>query len=336
MREEIQKQFEKFSDSLSLGQVVSVHKNKYEIQDEYKMYHQAVVSGRFRYNVIDDSEYPVVGDYVVYRKGEREDDQCIIEHVLERYAELARLHEWQGKKQLLAANIDKIFICVSLNNDYNITKIQNLLSLTYGSNAETIILLTKNDLMENNSEILEEIREIAKDYPVYPVSVYREEDVKFILDMINSDTAVFIGASGVGKSTLTNALLGEEHFKTSEIRESDAQGRHTTVHREMMRLSTGGYVIDTPGIRIITSYYVENPLEHFSEIEAFAQECSFRDCTHTHEPGCKVVEAIENNELSEDRLDAYHKVLKYNSYIELKVAREKIKSKKAQKNKKNG
>ncbi|MBU1020728.1 MAG: GTPase RsgA, partial [Firmicutes bacterium] len=154
MREEIKKQYEKFKGNLALGQVVCVHKNKYEIQNQSKKYVQAVVSGRFRYHVIDASEYPVVGDYVVYRESDNEEDLCIIEHVLERYAELARLHEWQGKKQLLAANMDKIFICVSLNNDYNVTKIQNLLSLTYGSNAETIILLTKNDLIENNEEIL--------------------------------------------------------------------------------------------------------------------------------------------------------------------------------------
>lgn len=334
MREEIAKQYERFKDSFACGRIVCVHKNKYEIQNGSNLYVQAVISGRFRFQVIHESEYPVVGDYVLYRVGEKEEDICVIEHVLERYAELARFHEWQEKKQLLAANIDTIFICVSFNNDYNVTKIQNLLSLTYGSNAKTIILCTKRDLIEDNEMVMKEIQSIAKDIPVFPVSVYNKEDVQFILQLIAQDTAVFIGSSGVGKSTLINALIGEEHFKTNEIRESDSQGRHTTVHREMMPLASGGYVIDTPGIRIITSYFVENPLEHFQEIEVFSNECSFRDCTHTHEPGCRVIEAIKNDEMSQDRLDAFHKVLKYNAYIELKVSREKIKTKKVQ-NKKN-
>lgn len=228
---------------------------------------------------------------------------------------------------MLVANIDLVFICVSLNNDFNIKKVQNLISLTYGSNSKTILLLTKSDLCNNIDERLDEVKNLDKGLDIFVVSSYNDEDIQSIKKIISNLTAVFIGASGVGKSTIVNKLIGYNHFSTSEIRESDSQGRHTTVHRELVMLNSGGSIIDTPGLRLITSYYIENIDEHFNDVSEYSLGCTFRDCTHTHEPGCNVINAVYNNLLPKERLTAYMKAQRFNSFILDKSSKEQLKAK---------
>lgn len=309
MTNEILAQYEKFKDSMLLGRVTTVHKSFYLITVDEELY-KGKISGRFGYNVLEKSDYPVVGDYVIF-KPSIYDNTAIIEKVCTRYSCVQRLFV---DNQVLAANIDLIFICISLNEDFNMKKLENFISITYGSNALGIILLTKKDLCDNTEDYINQIKKIHNDISIMNVSSYSKDDIKLLEDTIGTKTAVFIGSSGVGKSTLINEILGYEYLKTLDIRMSDAQGKHATTHREMISIPSGGYIIDTPGIRIVNSYIVDDPLENFDEISELSQKCLYNNCTHIHEPDCKVREAIDSGELSNELFEAYLKILRLNKY----------------------
>jgi ribosome biogenesis GTPase len=313
LRESIRKEYSKYQENMSLGKIVTVHKNIYEIVSNHKKY-KGSVSGRFNYIAFQKSDYPVVGDYVIFTPSIY-DDSGVIEKVCERYSKVERNDVGNiSEKQLLATNIDIIFICMSLNEDFRIKKLQNLLTITYGSNAEVIILLTKKDLCEDEDLYINKVRELDKEVEIISVSSLDENDVIEIKDLLIDKTGVFIGSSGVGKSTFVNQMLGYKYFETKDIRSSDDQGRHTTSHRELIELDNGGSIIDTPGIRMIYSHIVEDVEDHFSEVSKLGEMCRFADCTHNHEPGCNVLKALENNALSQEVFDAYKRVVRLNRY----------------------
>ncbi len=295
--------------SLNNGQVIAVYKERYVVESDFKKINMEV-SGRFKFVNYKKSDYPQIGDYVKFRMAD--EYLGIIENVVDRISILERedvgnLHE----KHILATNIDLVFICMSLNEDFNVRKLRNYLSLTYDSNFETIILLTKKDLCNNSDDFVEIVKSVT-DCQILTISSFDQEDLDLIQTIINKNTAVFIGSSGVGKSTIINHLIGEEHFKTSQIRLSDAQGRHTTVNRELIQLKSGGKVIDTPGIRIVSSYFVSE--EAFEDIQSLSEECYFSDCKHIQEPGCMVQKAISDGELDTERFEQYLKVMKLNAF----------------------
>jgi len=296
-------------ETLNIGQVIAVFKERYLVEFDDQKIHMEV-SGRFKFNHFIKSEYPQIGDFVKFHLA----DQYlgIIEHVLERKSTLERVDVGKIKeKHILAANVDLVFICMSLNEDFNLTKLRNYLSLTYDSNFETIILLTKRDLCSNEESYVEKVRNIT-DYDIVCVCSYELNDIEKISNIIQTKTAVFIGSSGVGKSSLINQLIGEEHFKTNLIRLSDAQGKHTTVSRELVKLKSGGKVIDTPGIRIVSSYFVSE--ENFEDILSLSEGCYFSDCKHNKEPGCMVQKAIQTGQLELERFLQYKKAMKLDNF----------------------
>ncbi|MCK4552146.1 MAG: ribosome small subunit-dependent GTPase A [Tenericutes bacterium] len=297
------------NNSLEKGQVVAVYKDRYLV-DYNNTRILTEVSGRFKYTNLQKSDYPHIGDFVSFRKAD--EYLGIIESIHDRTSVLERLDAGTiGERHILAANIDIVFICMSLNEDYNTKKLRNFLSLTYDKNFRTIILLTKKDLCDDIQYYIDETKEIT-DYEIYPVTVYEETDMDKIESVIGESVAVFIGSSGVGKSTIINSLIGEEHFKTLQIRLSDAQGRHATVNRELVNLKNGGKVIDTPGIRIVSSYFVSE--SSFEDILSLGEGCRYLDCTHDSEPGCMVKLAIDTGLLDSERFDQYANAMRLNNY----------------------
>jgi ribosome biogenesis GTPase len=306
-------------NSLLVGQVITVYKERYLLEYE-EIRIMAEVSGRFKFTNYEKSAFPVIGDYVYFHKAD--DYLGIIESIQTRKSALERLDVGKiREKQILAANIDICFISMSCNKDFNLKKLRDFLTLTYGGNFETIILLTKKDLTDNPDYYINQVKAIT-DNNIYAISAYELSDMDLVKSLNKDKTACLIGASGVGKSTIINKLIGEEHFETKNIRVSDAQGRHTTVNRELIHLDNGGKIIDTPGIRIVTSYFSDT--EGFEDIMLLSEGCRYSDCKHEREPGCMVKKALYSGELDYERYEQYKKaerVSRFNQKRELERAR---------------
>lgn len=301
--------------NLLKAQVVIVERERYFLETDQGII-QAKVSGRYHYTHALKSEYPQVGDFVNYHLDMG--DLGIIESVDERKSILDRADVGnRQEQQILAVNIDRVFICISANKDFNLRKLRNFLILAAKPELKPVILLTKCDLTDQVELFIDQIKEIT-DIDVYPMSVYYTQDMEDLRQLIQDQTVVFIGASGVGKSTLINHLLGESKLKTADIRESDAQGRHTTVHRELIRIDENTAVIDTPGIRIVGSYMI--PENEFEDVLSLSEGCYFSDCKHESEPGCMVQKAIDDGVLDEERFKVYLKTLKRNAYFKRREA----------------
>lgn len=293
-----------------MGRVIACFKDRYIVEFDSRQV-QAEVSGRYRFINLLKEDYPAVGDYVKLRIADY--NLAIIEQLCMRESVLDRLDVGNvGERQILAANIDIVFICLSLNKDFNLRKLENYLTLTKGKTFKTIILLTKRDLCDDIDSYILKVKTIT-DNDVLAISAYIKTDIDNLRRIMQGNTSVFIGSSGVGKSTLVNSLLEKDYLKTSDIRTSDAQGRHTTVTRELIKLDNETSVIDTPGIRIVNAYEIDE--YSFEDILSLAEGCKFRDCKHELESGCMVQKAIADEVLEAERLEAYNKALKVNEYI---------------------
>ncbi|MFA5467375.1 MAG: ribosome small subunit-dependent GTPase A, partial [Candidatus Izemoplasmatales bacterium] len=270
--------------SSTIGRVVEVYRERYLVETN-NIIRFMEVSGHFRHLNHLKNSFPQVGDYVNFHLAN--EDSGIIDAVQNRRSILERTDAGAiGERQILAANIDLVFICLSMNQDFHPKKLRNYLNLTYGGVFETVVLLTKKDLCPDPQMYVNQVRSIT-DEPFLVVSVYDQEDMMKIQNLVKNKTAVLIGSSGVGKSTIINELLNEERFATNTIRLADAQGRHTTVNRELVHLPEGGSIIDTPGLRLVYAYEVDPA--GFLDIETLSEGCLYRNCTHTVEPGCMVL-----------------------------------------------
>ena len=268
---------------------------------------------------------PTVGDWVLVRPGKNQDPDEI-ELVLPRSSLLARKRVQRGKEegdeQVLAANITTAFI-VQAATYFNSNRLEREIALVWGSGATPVVVLSKTDLLEDDdpSEVIEQARLSAPGVEVFAVSGITGAGTDPLRAYtVAGSTVVLIGASGVGKSTLLNHLMGREAMETGEIRESDTRGRHTTVTRQLLPLPNGGVLIDTPGIRSIAlvSGSEEALAKTFSEVEQFLGQCRFNDCGHTGEPGCAIGAAIKSGELSADRFESYKRMGRELEYEETK------------------
>lgn len=280
-------------------------------------------SGRLLHVSTSQGALPAVGDWVAasLRPGE---GRATIHAVLPRSSRFSR-KEAGGKtqQQVVAANVDTVFLVSALDFDFNVRRIERYLTMAWNSGAQPVVVLNKADLCDNVEERVDEVQQAAIGVSVLPVSAANGTGLEQLRGHVLAGmTVALLGMSGVGKSTIINALLGEQRLKTQDVREDDSRGRHTTTHRELIPLPGGGVLIDTPGMRELQLWADGDGLSGtFEDIEALAVQCRFNDCSHQSEPGCAVQQAIHNGELDEKRLKSFFKLQREMVYMEARQER---------------
>ncbi len=299
--------------ALIIGRVSSQSKSLYKVITENGEI-KAETSGKFQYSVKDVSEFPAVGDFVMLDRMDNSQGNSIIHHVLTRKSAFARKVAGTKKDlQVVATNIDTVFICMSLNNDFNLRRLERYLSIAWDSGAIPVIVLTKSDLCTEIEKRLNEVSLVAIGIDVHVTTSTIDDGYQSLKKYLsNGQSVAFIGSSGVGKSTLINRLLGQNVLDTSEIR-SDDKGRHTTTRRELIMLPDSGVMIDTPGMRELGIVRADLS-KSFADIDELATQCKFTDCSHGNEPKCAVQKAIKDGILSIERLESYRKLIKETKY----------------------
>jgi ribosome biogenesis GTPase len=281
---------------------------------------EAYVSGRLRHNAYSSADLPAVGDWVAAKKAE-DCSSAVIHEILPRKTRLSRnVAGDRTEEQVVAANVDTVFLVMGLDGDFNLRRMERLLATAWESGALPVVVLNKADVPEDADSLRREVESIAPGVPVLSLSAREDRGIDQLSPYLNrGETVVLIGSSGVGKSTLINRLLGRDAMRTAEVRESDDRGRHTTTHRQMFELPRGGLLIDNPGLREIQLWSTDDALgDTFGEIEALAERCKFGDCSHANEPGCAVLAAVDAGEIEEERLESYQKLQRELDYLEIK------------------
>jgi ribosome biogenesis GTPase len=302
------------------GRVCEVQRELYKVICQYGEV-KAKLKGTFLKEK-DNLDIPVVGDYVLLYYNKEGDSR--IESVLERKSAFSRT-DFSGhvakyvktvKKQVLVANFDYVFILSSLNNDFSINRIARYISTTLQSGAKPVVILTKADICASIDSYIAQVREVSTSAEVIAISAVTgygmEQLEKYIISGI---TIALLGSSGVGKSTLVNAMAGEHIMEVSQIREVDSKGRHTTTHRQLITLPTGVTIIDTPGIRELGMWDAKEGIDDtFSDITELFTKCRFQNCNHNDEPGCAVNQALEEETLSKERWKTYCQLVRENEW----------------------
>jgi len=306
--------------NVTIGRVLLEHKRSYRVITEMGEW-LATPSGHFQYHAQIRRDYPAVGDWVVLEQLPGE-EKGVIHAILPRTSLFSRKEAGLAfEEQIIAVNVDHVFLTMSLNKDFNLRRLERYLIAAYDSGANPIIVLTKKDLCEDVSNYISQVETICFGVPVYIISSFTGEGIDELQQLLaGSKTAALLGSSGVGKSSLTNALCGQNVMAVQTIREDDAKGRHTTTHRELFQLPQGGLLIDTPGMREFQLWNNAESLDNgFNDIELLATQCRFRDCEHVKEPGCAVLTAIEEGELEKNRYNSYCKLKRELAFIERKA-----------------
>ncbi|NTW26768.1 MAG: ribosome small subunit-dependent GTPase A [Candidatus Moranbacteria bacterium] len=271
---------------------------------------EGIIQGKFMRSATSEIDYPKVGDWVKIEKLPSE-QKAIIKEILPRHSKLSRKRAGEDiAEQIIATNIDLVFIVQGLDGDFNISRLERYVAMAKEGNCRPIILLNKSDLALDAAEKIEQVKSILVGVEVFAVSAKNGNGIAAVHAFIsNEKTVVFVGSSGVGKSTLVNALLGLEAQKTQEVRLDDSRGRHTTTKRELIILPTGGLLIDTPGMRELGLWASQDAVgEAFDDIMIFAQQCKFNDCSHTQSAGCMVLKALQDGKIDQERYDSFIKL----------------------------
>ena len=272
---------------------------------------QAQHAGRLRHEAVSKEQLSAVGDWVAARPTAGE-ESATIEAVLPRRTKFSRKVAGElTEEQVVAANIDTVFVVMGLDGDYNPRRLERYLLLAGESGAQPVILLNKADIADRLAEDLDDITRLAAGVPVHAISAKTATGVEVVLRYLGAGrTGALLGSSGAGKSTLVNALLGEQLLKTNEVRAHDSRGRHTTRHRHLIQLpERRGLLIDTPGMRELQLWtQTDTARDSFEDIAELAQSCHFTNCRHRGEPRCAVADAIEAGTLAADRLSGFLKL----------------------------
>lgn len=300
------------------ARISAVHRGCYEYTSEYGCGRAHLKKSEY---FAGDEPFPTVGDYVVL--DHRDEAEARIVKTLSRRSFFSRRDPSGAgtREQAVAANFDYVFIMQSLDGDFNLRRLERYLTEAWQSGATPVIVLTKCDVSEDYSAQLNAAEQLAFGVDVFAVSASTEKGLDQLQRYLEPEkTVVFLGSSGVGKSTLINKLVGEEIMATKTIREKDGRGRHTTTHRQLIELENGACLIDTPGMRELGMWDVSEGLgQGFSDVEAYFRSCRFRDCTHRSEPGCAIKEAIRAGELSPERWESYVRLGAEARYVDDKV-----------------
>ncbi|GFN29954.1 ribosome small subunit-dependent GTPase A [Paenibacillus xylaniclasticus] len=321
------REIEASPDGCLPGRVTELRRERFTVMTERGEV-TAVLKGSFYYNAEDRGDFPCVGDFVLLHYNESGDS--LITTVLPRRSKFSRA-DYSGhdagyaksvREQVVATNFDYVFILSSLNWDFNIPRIMRYITQARQSGGQPVVILTKADLVEDCSVPLLEVIRAVPDVPVHAISSHTGLGLSELATYLTpGQTIVFLGMSGVGKSSLLNALMEQEVMKVQAIREVDSRGRHTTTHRQLFMLPSGSMVIDTPGMRELGLYHAEEGIRtSFADVEEWFTQCRFTDCRHQAEPGCAVLAALADGSLPRDRWEQYVTQQQENKYVEDKTS----------------
>lgn len=315
-------------DDFTIGRVVNQQKERYLVQTETGIF-PAEITGNLRFSANSTADFPVIGDWVLLIGY---DELFLIQSILPRKTILERKSiDAEAETQVIAANIDVALIVQSLDHDFNINRIDRYITIAYGGNIHPVIVLNKTDLLtvdELNSKILA-IKVRHEKIEIIVANTVTENGLDELKEILEAGkTFCFLGSSGVGKSSIINALLGHTLLKTREISNSTSKGKHTTTHREMIVLENGSLVIDTPGMRELGIASSGDGLEQtFDRIFELSQLCKFPDCSHSSEPGCAVQMAIEQGELDAQAFGNFMKLQRESNRFNISKAEKRKKDK---------
>lgn len=316
-------------NSFEIGRVITEHKERYIVRTT-KGEFEAEITGNMRFTAKNRIDFPAVGDWVALTT--YEPDFAVIHQILPRFSTIKRQAVGHfGAIQIIATNIDYAFIVQAVDRDFNVNRLERYLTICNSSKVKPVIILSKTDLIDEVRlhEIVENIQARIRDTSIFAISNETKKGYEDIFKFIEKGkTYCMLGSSGVGKSTLINNLSGKNLMQTGAISQTTNKGRHVTSHRELIILENGGILIDNPGMREVGIADSENGLEiTFDMIVSISRNCKFKDCTHTNEIGCAVLEAVENGEIDRDSYENYQKMEREKAHFEATVAEKRTRDK---------
>jgi ribosome biogenesis GTPase len=313
-----QREFEPYRlQGFTAGRVSLEHRRAYTLYTEAGEM-QGEVRGKLRFQAAGRVDFPAVGDWVVIT-AYPDQNRASIHAILPRKSKFSRKAAGRvTQEQVVAANVDTVFLVQGLDRDYNLRRLERYLVMALESGGAPVIILNKADLCDDVGQRLREVEANAPGVPVHAISSVTGRGVDELGQYLQAGrTVAFLGSSGVGKSTLINRLVGRDIQKVRDVRKSDGRGRHTTSSRELILLESGGMVVDTPGMRELQLWNASEALsDSFADVEEVAATCRFSDCAHEGEPGCAVAEAVEDGMMEGARVESYRKLQKELDYLD--------------------